>query len=129
MSNDQDEPAFTPTVEVIGYDDHPINNIEPLEPDRDIRLDAIASTSALYQDAIMYIYKSRSRAVACWQIFFALDFWIAKDKTMTEVATELGVKKQAISKGVRAFCEKWNLEPTSKMKTDKAVQSYKGNNE
>jgi hypothetical protein len=48
---------------------------------------------------------------------------------MSRIAEKRGITRQAISKHVVAFCEQWNLPPSSAMKSEAARQTYAERNQ
>jgi len=72
-----------------------------------------------------WIITAKNKAVAVWQVAFAVGLNCCQGTSMTEVAKGLGVTKAAISKGAREFCEQNHLEPSFYMKSEEASKSYR----
>jgi hypothetical protein len=109
------------------YDHHPVDDMEPVEPD----LAAIAYREAsrrmlrVINVSMGMLQRPKHYEVTWWQVQFALGTIHCEGRSMTDVALTLGVGRAAISKGATELCRMLNIPPSFYMKQEGAQESYR----
>jgi hypothetical protein len=71
-----------------------------------------------------FVSSSRDARLAHIQVSIALGLYSTKGRTVTDIAEELGITKQALSRGVARFLRMTRLEPAFGLKSSEARLAY-----
>jgi hypothetical protein len=107
------------------YSEHPVDVLEP-EPDfpnayREAGIRHLRVSICWAE----FVLSARNVRLATIQVSIALDLPPTQGKTLTQIANELGVTKQAISRGVTRFLRIARLEPPPGLKSINARIEYR----
>lgn len=92
---------------------------EPFDPYSDAR-----KLMYLLNRCMLWVLESKRPDLGAWQVAFALGLDVCSEANMTEVAKEMGVTRQAISKGMQIFRRANDLPDTPYGKPIEAVTAY-----
>jgi hypothetical protein len=120
-SNDFDDPA---TWSASSYEAHPVDSLEPLPANpSDYREASLRFLHVAYcWDT--FVSSARDARLAHIQISIALGLHSTRGRTLSDVAAELGITKQALSRGVAKFLRMSRLEPAFGLKSTEARITY-----
>lgn len=76
----------------------------------------------LLQPALAHIQGCKNPTIGYWQVIYALDL---SERSMRDVAAEIGVTVACISKGANEFVRENNLPRPRCMKSEEAATSYR----
>jgi hypothetical protein len=110
------------------YEHHPVDDIEPID-----------TTSPAYREASLHLLKvvgiidtfltgSRDARMAATAFSIAFGLSSTRGRTLTEVATDLGVTKQALSRYVCRFLRMSRVAPAFGLKSPEARRHYQVTN-
>jgi hypothetical protein len=120
--NKQNDPA---DWTLASYSEHPVDILEPEEdlPNefREISISHLRVSICMVEFALA----ARNSRFALIQICIGLGLPPARGKTVTQIANEYGVSKQAMSRGVTRFLRIARLEPPPWLKSINARIEYR----
>lgn len=101
-----------------------MDEIEPIDPTSNAYREAALHFNLVVLKIDDFIAGCRDARMASVAISFALGLNSTRGRTITSVAAELGVTKQAVSRYVCRFLRLSGLEPAWGLKTTAAKQTY-----
>lgn len=109
------------------YEHHPVDDMEPVEPDLVAMAYREASRRMLrvINSSMTWLRNPKHYEVAWWQVQFALGTIHCEGRSMTEVGLTLGVGRAAISKGATELCRMSEIPPSFYMKKEPAQEAYR----
>jgi hypothetical protein len=73
---------------------------------------------------IRFVSGARDARLAHIQVSIALGLYSTRGRTVTDISAELGITKQALSRGVAKFLRMSRLEPAFGLKSTEARRTY-----
>lgn len=112
------------TWNAASYSCHPVDTIEPLDINRSDYREAALHFSRIMFCVDTFTACSRDARLAIIQVSIALGWPSTRGMTETAIAAELGITKQALSKGVAKFLRMARIDPAFGLKSPEARRAY-----
>lgn len=103
---------------------HPVDAIEPLTTNPSDYREAALHFVRIMFCVDTFTAGSRDARLAIIQVSIALGWPSTRGKTETAIAAELGITKQALSRGVAKFLRMTRIEPAFGLKSNVARRKY-----
>jgi hypothetical protein len=120
-SDDFNDPA---TYNAASYSSHPVDFLEPLPDNRSEYREVSLRFLHVAYCWDTFVSGSRDARLASIQVSIALGLYSTRGRTVTDIAEELGITKQALSRGVAKFLRMSRLEPAFGLKSTEARITY-----
>lgn len=104
--------------------DNPIDALEPLGIEANPYREAGIRFIVVMECAFTFIHGSRDARLAAVQVSIALGLASTRGKSETQIAGEMGLTKQALSRGVARFLRMSGLSPAFGLKSTAARRRY-----
>jgi hypothetical protein len=103
---------------------HPVDEMEPLPANPSDYREASLRFLRVAYCWDTFVSGSRDARLAHIQVSIALGLYSTRGRTVTDIAEELGITKQALSRGVAKFLRMSRLEPAFGLKSSEARRTY-----
>lgn len=119
--SDSSDPA---SWDKASYSAHPVDSLEPLPENTDAYREACRKFLRVFLACDTYMCSSRDARLAWIQISIACGLPGVQGRTETAIAAEIGITKQALSRGVAKFLRMSSLSPAFGLKSPEAQRAY-----
>jgi len=102
----------------------PVDELEPLPANSSEYREAAVRLMRVLYCLDTFVSSSRDARLAHIQVSIALGLYSTRGRTETDIAEELGITKQALSRGVAKFLRMSGLSPAFGLKTPEARRAY-----
>lgn len=106
------------------YQAHPVDSLEPLPANSSEYREASVRLMRVLYCLDTFMSCSRDARLAHVQVSIALGLYSTRGRTVTDIAEELGITKQALSRGVARFLRMSGLDPAFGLKSPEARRAY-----
>ena len=106
------------------YEAHPVDSMEPLPENTDAYREASRKFLRVFLACDTHMCSSGDARLAWVQISIACGLHSTRGRTETAVAEEIGITKQALSRGVAKFLRMSGLDPAFGLKSSEARRAY-----
>jgi hypothetical protein len=106
------------------YEAHPVDELEPLSVNPSDYREASLHFLRVAYCWDTFVSGARDARLASIQVSIALGLYSTRGRTVTDIAEELGITKQALSRGVAKFLRMSRLEPAFGLKSSEARITY-----
>lgn len=110
--------------DAASYSAHPMDELEPLPDNSSAFREASVKFMRVLYCLDTFVSSSRDARLAHIQISIALGLYSTRGRTETAIADELGITKQALSRGVAKFLRMTGLSPAFGLKSQEARRAY-----
>jgi hypothetical protein len=125
MEHDSESQHNDPaTWDAASYSAHPVDSLEPLPANSSEYREAAVRLMRVLYCLDTFVSCSRDARLAHIQVSIALGLYSTRGRTLSSVADELGITKQALSRGVAKFLRMTGLEPAFGLKSSEARLTY-----
>lgn len=113
---------------LASYDFHPVDVLEPLDTIASPYREAGIRFIVLAECMIHFINAAHDAHLANVQVSIAMGLALTSGKSETQIAAEMGLTKQALSRGVAKFLRMSQLSPAFGLKSTAARRTYQRTN-
>jgi hypothetical protein len=106
------------------YEAHPVDELEPLQVNPSDYREASLHFLRVAYCWDTFVSCARDARLAHIQVAIALGLYSTRGRTLSDIADELGITKQALSRGVAKFLRMSRLEPAFGLKSTEARIAY-----
>jgi len=112
------------TWNASSYEAHPVDALEPLPANSSEYRQASVKLMRVLHCLDTFVSCSRDARLAHIQVAIALGLYSTKGRKVTDIAEELGITKQALSRGVAKFLRMSGLPGAFGLKSAEARRTY-----
>jgi len=118
------EPNDCADWNLASYNHHPCDDLEPLPDNPSEYREASTKLMRVLYCWDTFVSCSRDARLASIQVSIALGLYSTQGRTITDISAELGITKQALSRGVVRFLRMSGLSPAFGLKSPEARRTY-----